>query len=118
MAAGTTCAKPYRHVLDGGDDLGALLALVRDQQQMGDFFHHPALDLLDPGLTVDHNVVKAVGKKRDDLLQIGVHLAVAAGAFRAADGQKGEAGHLHQCVKVWQRKHRQDRYKEDFICET
>ena len=34
------------HLLDGADDLGPLLALVGDQNQMGDLLHHAALNLL------------------------------------------------------------------------
>ncbi len=86
-------------VLDGGDDLGALLALVGDEQQMGDLIHHAALDLLDACLAVDHDVVEAVGEHADDFLEIRVDLAVAAGALRPADGQKREARHLHQRIE-------------------
>ena len=66
---------------------------------MSHLFHHAALDLLDPRLTIDHNVVKAVCQKSDNFLQVGVDLAVAAGALRTAYRKEHEARHLNQRVK-------------------
>ena len=66
---------------------------------MGDFFHDAALDLLDTGLAVDDDIVKAVGQDADDFLQIGVDLAVAAGALRTADGQECKLLFFHQSIE-------------------
>ena len=66
---------------------------------MRHLLHHPAVDLLDAGLTVDDHVVKVVGQQVDDLLQIGVHLAVAARRLRPADGEKREPLLLHHGVE-------------------
>ena len=66
---------------------------------MGDLFHDPAVDLLHTGLAVDDHIVKAPGQKADDLFQVAVDLAVAAGAFRAANGEKGEAPALGDGVE-------------------
>ena len=66
---------------------------------MRDLFHHAALDLFDPGFAVDDDIVEAVGENADDFLEVGVDLAVAARALRAANGQKSKARHLDQRVK-------------------
>ena len=61
--------------------------------------HNAALDLLNAGLSVDDDIVEAVLQNADDFLQVGIDLAVAAGAFRSADAEKCKAGHFDQCVK-------------------
>ena len=66
---------------------------------MGDLFHHPAVDLLDTGLAVNDHIVEVPAQQADDLFQIGVHLTVAAGGLRAADGKEGELLLLHHGVE-------------------
>jgi len=53
--------------------------------------HDAAVDLLDAGLAVDDDVVEVVYEQGDDLPQIGVDGAVAAGGLGPADREKGEA---------------------------
>ena len=65
---------------------------------MGHLLHDPPVDLLNARLTVDDNVVKAAGNQGDDLLQIGIYLAVAARRLRPADGQKGDIFPLRQGI--------------------
>ena len=66
---------------------------------MRDLFHHPAVDLLNARLAVDDHIVKVAGQQIDDLLEIGVHLAVAARRLRTSDGQKREFLLLHHGVE-------------------
>jgi hypothetical protein len=85
--------------LNGGDNLGALLGLVRDQQKMGHLLHYAPLDLLDTCFAVDNDVVEAVGQNADNFLKVRIYLAVASGALRSPDCEKSKAGHLNQRVK-------------------
>ena len=87
------------HALDGLDHLGALAAGVRHQHQMGDLLHDAAVDLFNAGLAVDDHIVEVAGQKIDDLLEVGVDLAVAPGGLRPADGQEGEFLLLHHGVE-------------------
>ena len=66
---------------------------------MADLLHHAALYLLYARLAVYDHVVEVVGQHADDLLQVGVHAAVAALVLRAAYGEEGEAVRLHHGVK-------------------
>ena len=66
---------------------------------MGDLLHDAAIDLLNAGLSVNDDIVKIVAEKIDDFFQIGVDLAVAAGAFRTANGQEGKLLLLYHGVK-------------------
>ena len=50
------------HPLDGVDDLCTLAAGIGDEHQMRHLLHHPAVDLLNAGFTVDDHVVKVVGQ--------------------------------------------------------
>jgi hypothetical protein len=66
---------------------------------VGDPFHDSAVDLFDAGLPIDDDIIEIAREQADDLFQIGVHLAVAAGGLRTADGEKGEAVLFHNRVK-------------------
>ena len=88
-----------RHAPDGVDDLGALAAGVGDEHQMGDLLHDPAVDLLNARLAVDDHIVEVARQQVNDLLQIGVDLAVAARRLRTPDGKEGEVLMLHHGVE-------------------
>ena len=66
---------------------------------MGDLLHDAAVDLFNAGLAVDDHIVEVAGQKIDDLLEVGVALAVAPGGLRPADGQEGEFLLLHHGVE-------------------
>ena len=55
---------------------------------MRDLFEDTAVDLLDPGLAVDDDIIEIIYQKTDDLAQIGIDRAVAACGFRPADCEK------------------------------
>ena len=68
---------------------------------MRDLFQDTAVDLLDPGLAVDDDVIEIIYQKADDLPEIGVDRAVAACGFRPADREKCKpVGLLHRVKKA------------------
>ena len=78
------------NLFDGVHYLAALAARVGDQEEMRDFFHYSSVDLLDTRFAVDNYVVKVVSQQADDLLEVCVHLAVAAGSLRSSDSEEAE----------------------------
>ena len=84
---------------DGMQHRDSLPALVGNQQQVRDLFHHAAVDLLNSRFAVDHDRVKLIRQRGDHFLEIGVYTAITTGCLRPPYGEKSEIRFLRHRLK-------------------